>query len=304
MTADLNESNASRLLRRTVVAARRFFMPVAIAFLVFAAYSARDIVGQVLAQARPEILVIAVLGCSTLSLIVPLVTWTVLRGIGVDIDYRTILRIFVDRLPARYLPGGIWQTVSRVVDLHALGVSRSQLSLLVLVENLGSLAIALIAGGTFVLLAGSAELSAPTIILGGVLLAAGLPWASHRFVGLARLPLRTYLLALAIMSAFWLLAATLFAIYWLAFPSLSLEGNLLSIYAAYLLAWAVGFMAILAPQGIGIFEGVAGLMLKGDLSLTGMTVLVAGFRIVVLSGDAVAYLIGCSIRRARRTGLS
>ena len=279
-------------------------MPAALAFLVFAAYSAHDIVGQILAQARPGILVLAVLGCSALSLIVPLVTWTVLRGIGVDIDYRATLRIYVDRLPARYLPGGIWQTVSRVADLHVLGVSRSQLSFLVLVENLGSLAIALIAGGTFALLAESAELPAPTIIGGGILLAAGLPWASHRFIGLARFPLRTYLLALAIMSAFWLFAATLFAIYWLAFPSLSLEGNVLSLYAAYLLAWAVGFVAVFAPQGIGVFEGVAGSMLKGDLSLTGMTVLVAGFRVVVLSGDIMAYLISRLIRWSRGTKLS
>lgn len=284
-----------------IVAARRLFMPVALAFLVFAAYSARDVISQVLAQARPGILVLAVFGCSALSLILPLVTLTVLRGMGVTINYRTILRVYVDRLPARYLPGGIWQTVSRMADLHALGMSRSQLSLLVLVENLGSLAIALVAGGTFLLLTGSTELSAPAIIAGGVLLAAGLPWVSNRFVGLARIPLRTYLVALAIMAMFWLIAATLFSIYWLAFPSLSLEGNVLSIYAAYLLAWAAGFVAIFAPQGIGIFEGVAGLMLKGDLSLTGMTVLVAGFRIVVLSGDVVAYLIGRLIRWASRT---
>jgi glycosyltransferase 2 family protein len=297
VVADLKESSRSRFLRRMVVAARRFFMPVAIAFLIFAAYSARDVVGQVLVQARAGPLVFAVLGWSALSLVVPLVSWTVLRGTGVDIDYRTVLRIYLDRLPARYLPGGIWQTVSRVVDLHGLGVSKSQLSLLVVVENFGSLATALIAGGMFVLLAGSVALSAETIICGGVLLAAVLPWASRRFVGAACVPLQTYLISLGIMTTFWLLAATLFVIYWSAFPALELEGNMFSIYGAYLLAWAVGFLAIFAPQGVGVFEGVAGLLLKAEFSLAGMAVLVAGFRVVMLAGDGVAYMSGRLVRR-------
>jgi hypothetical protein len=284
-----------RLWQRLLDIVRRAFTPLALIFLVLAAYSAREAFAQVLAQARLAPLLLTVVAWSSMNLLLPVITWIVLRGLGVRIDYATALRIHVARLPARYLPGGIWQTVSRMMDLHQLGVGRSQLSVLVMVENLGSLATAVTAGGLCVLLSGTSRLPTPAIIGTGVLLAAGLPWVLRRIFGRTALRLPAYLAALATLLSFWMLTATTFVIYWSAFPALE-HGNLLDLYGAYLLAWAVGFVAVFAPQGIGVFEMVAAVLLRGELPLAGMAVLVAGFRAATLSGDALAFMLGRLVR--------
>lgn len=283
-------------LQGLVVVARRLFAPLALLFLALAAYSARDTFGHVLAEARLGPLVVTVLAWSLLHLLVPVIAWIVLRGLGSGIDYRTVLRIHVNRLPARYLPGGIWQTVSRMVDLHGLGVGRAPLSVLVMMENLAPLATALAAGGLCAYLAGTPLLPTPAIIGTGLLLAAGLPWLMRRLVRQASLPLPAYLAALAATLAFWLVAAGVFAVYWSAFPSLELGGELLDLYGAYLLAWAAGFVVVFAPQGIGVFEAVAGFLLQGALPFAGMAVLVAGFRAATLAGDGLAYAVGQLLR--------
>lgn len=304
MTAHVAER--SRLLHRVLGIVRRVFTPLALIFLVLAAYSAREAFAQVLAQARLAPLLLTVLAWSSLNLLLPVITWIVLRGLGVRIDYASALCIHVARLPARYLPGGIWQTVSRIMDLHQLGVGRSQLSVLVMVENLGSLATAVTAGGICVLLGGASRLPAPAIIGTGVLLAAGLPWILRRIFGRTALRLPAYLAALATMLAFWMLTATAFVIYWSAFPDLELHGHLLDLYGAFLLAWAVGFVAVFAPQGIGVFEMVAAVLLRGELPLAGMAVLVAGFRAATLAGDALAFMLGrlvCWTTASRRANM-
>lgn len=289
-------SESPRRLHPVLVIARRLFTPLALAFLALAAYSARDAFWHVLSQAQLAPLFVTVLAWSSLNLLMPMTSWIVLRGLGVRIDYRTALRIHVDRLPARYLPGGIWQTVSRMMDLYQLGVNRAQLSVLVMVENVGSLAMAVTAGGLCVLLAGSSRLPAPAIVAAGMLVAALLPWLMRRIVRQARLHVPSYLAALAATLLFWLLTATAFAIYWSAFPALRFEGDLLNLYGAYLLAWAVGFVAVFAPQGIGVFELVAAVLLRGELPLAGMAVMVAGFRVAILSGDVLAWLVGRLLR--------
>lgn len=285
-------------VQRLLVVARRLFVPLALLFLALAAYGARDAFGAVLANARPGPLLATVLAWSLLHLLVPVISWIVLDGLGTGIGYRTALRIHVSRLPARYLPGGIWQTVSRVVDLHALGVSKRQLSVLVAMENIAPLAAAIGLGGACALAAGTTRLPAPALLGAGLLLGIVLPLAMRRLLPQAPLPVRSYLLALAATLAFWVIAAAAFIGYWSAFPAMSLEAGYAGIAASYLLAWAAGFVAVFAPQGLGVFEAVAGLLLDGALPLAGMAVMVAGFRAATLAGDGLAYLAGLLVRWA------
>lgn len=285
------------LIRRALVLARRLFVPLALLFLALAAYAARDVFGEVLAHARPAPLLLTVLAWSLLHLLVPVISWIVLDGLGTGIGYRTVLAIHVSRLPARYLPGGIWQTVSRVVDLHALGVSRRQLSVLVAMENIAPLGTALALGGACAIAAGTSQLPSPAILAAGLVLCMALPLALRRLLPQAPLPLASYLRAVAATLAFWVVAAGAFITYWSAFPALPLEAGYSSLAASYLLAWAAGFVAVFAPQGLGVFEAVAGLLLDGALPLAGMAVMVAGFRAATLAGDGLAYLCGLLARR-------
>jgi hypothetical protein len=241
----------------------------------------------------------------SLHLLTPLFTWIVLHGIGAGVPYRTLLRIHVARLPARYLPGGIWHTVSRAMDLHRLGVTRRHLSVMVVLEHAVPAGAALMLGGLALSLSGAATWLAPAAAVAGVVgLAATWVALRHPALRLARrFEWPRYLGLVATICGFWLVAATAFLCYWSAFP-LVVRGDapVLQLYGAYLLAWVAGFVSVFAPQGIGVFESVAGLFLRGTLTLGGTAVLVAGFRIVVLGADLAAFGILCACRLLRRRG--
>jgi hypothetical protein len=66
----------------------------------------------------------------------------------------------------------------------------------------------------------------------------------------------------------------------------------------YLFSWGVGFLAIFAPQGIGVFEFVASELMASPVGFMGLAALIAGFRIVVLVADIAVWLVYMATRRA------
>ncbi|GGA85103.1 hypothetical protein GCM10011521_24430 [Arenimonas soli] len=283
---------ARSLVQATLRWARRLFLPLALAFFAFAAWASRDVVAEVVVRAEVRLLLAAVATWCSLHLLTPLTTRLALAALGVPIDYRTALHIHIRRLPARYLPGGIWQTVSRVADLRAMGVGKSQLAALVALENAAPLAVAMLLAGAWLAIAGATAVPAPALLAAGGGLALCLPWLMHRALpGIGRIRLRHYLGVLGSCAVFWMVAAGAFACYWSAFPDARAEADLPSLLGTYLLAWSAGFAAIFAPQGIGVFESVAALMLDGRLSFALVAVMVAGFRAATLTGDLLAYLM-------------
>lgn len=303
MTA-LDTATGHPLLRRIVAASRWVFGPAALLFLLIAGWSARASFVTVLEQVQLMPLTITAVLWSLLHLLTPVFSWLVLREMGSDISYRVALGIHVRRLPARYLPGGIWHTVSRVMDLHRLGVSRSQLSVLVLLENLIPVGVALALAGMFLLVAGGQAVLAFVALLGGIALLVALPVVlRHRLLlGAQAFAASLHLKITATTAVFWLVAATAFACYWSAFPAARVGNPMVEVYAAYLLAWVVGFVSIFAPQGIGIFESVTGVLLQGALPFAGVAVLAAGFRAVTLIADVLAYAALHLLRIARAGG--
>ena len=287
----MNLATVGNLAKRAMVASRWLFGPVAVLFLAGAAWRARALFANVLEQTDATPLLVTVLLWTLLHLLTPMFSWVALRETGADIGYRAMLRIHVQRLPARYLPGGIWHTVSRVMDLHRLGVSRSQLSVMVLLENLVPVSIALTLGGLCLCVADGATWLTLAAIVGGPLLLAFVPLLLRHRILLAqrKFALRSLLKLTAITTTFWIIAATAFFCYWSAFPAARNGVSVLQIYGVYLLAWVAGFVSLFAPQGIGVFESVAGLFLKGSLPFAGVAVLAAGFRVAILGADMLAF---------------
>jgi hypothetical protein len=282
---------AGRMVQRITAILRWLFTPAAVLFLAWAAYGSRDAFQAVVGQAHAAPIAGAVVLWAVSHLVTPVLAWLVLREGRTVISYKVVLGIHARRLPSRYLPGGIWHTVSRMTDLHRMGISRTQLSTLVLMENLIPLGVAMAIGGLLFCLTGDTQLPMVGAVFGGVLLLASTPLVvRHRLFldkgGLAPAP---YFASVLVVTGFWTIAATAFASYWLAFPGTDVAGSLFRTYGAYLLAWAAGFAAVFAPQGIGVFEWVAGLLLPGTLPIGGIAVLVAGFRAVTLAGDFLAY---------------
>src|SRR5262245_34592614 len=88
---------------------------VAVAGMALATWDFLDFLVQALAGVRPSAVGVAILPWS----MVPFVSArfaVIVLGRTRPIDYRTAFSVHALRLPAKYLPGGIWHMVGRVVD--------------------------------------------------------------------------------------------------------------------------------------------------------------------------------------------
>lgn len=279
--------------RKLLDVARGVFTPLALTGLAWAAYAARGEISAIVSQARTGPLVVAMLAWASLNLLVPAISLVWLRGLGTTTDYRTLLRIHLDRLPARYLPGGVWHTVTRYLDLSARGVDRQRLAALAVLENTAPPAIALALAALCVSLAGAHPPAVPALLLLGAASLALAPFVILRLSlrALPRLPVMASAAAFARLAAFWLVACFAFIVYWSAFPFVAIAGGVPSVAGAYLLGWTAGFAAIFAPQGLGVFEATVTWLLGGELPFATVVLLAAGFRAVTIAGDLLAYLL-------------
>lgn len=277
---------------------KHLFAVLALGFLAFFGWQARDMLSAILATASWNFLAMAVLCWMIMHLLSPLFAAIVFQGAGYRVGYADTLRIHLANLPAKYLPGGIWHTVGRIVSFRGLGISSSGIGLFVLLENLLSPAVAFLLGGG-ILFAGRGPDGWGSLALlcacGGAVLLVLLPLLLRiRILGY-RMPvpgILHYVAAIAVIFLIWCTAASAFAAFLMAFPGLQLPGTLVQNAAAYLFSWGVGFVAVFAPQGLGVFEVTAGELLRGTQSLGGVAVLLAGFRLGILAADLLAWLAG------------
>lgn len=273
---------------------QRVFAPVAIAFLAWFAWESRAELLELVRNASPFCLGLAVLLWCLTHLLAPVAAMLIFNARGASIDYRTAARIHYDNLPARYVPGGIWHTVGRVAAFRGLGIDAKVLSTFVVMENALAVATAFIIGGSTIFAIRGTDAWGQIGVLcavAGCALLLALPYLLRvRFLkGDVEFPVRAYVLLIALACAYWILAATAFVAYVSAYSSLALQSSMLETGAAYLLSWGIGFLAVFAPQGIGIFELVASDLLRGGASFTGIAALLAGFRLAILVADALVW---------------
>ena len=102
--------------------AKTLFTPVAIVFLGYFCWQARDTLGELLRQASWPMLLVAILVWTLLHLLTPLTAVAVLNGSGSSVSWRQAFATHASRLPARYMPGGVWHTVGRIMDYRERGV--------------------------------------------------------------------------------------------------------------------------------------------------------------------------------------
>jgi glycosyltransferase 2 family protein len=288
--------------RRAVAIAKRIFTPVAIGFLALAAWTSRDLLGALARSATASGLLAAVGLWLLAHFLSPLFAWSVLRSVGARVTYRAAWLIHCRRLPARYLPGGIWHTVARYADFKSLELTDRQLLAWVLLENALAAGVTLLAGGLIVhavapdsrwawLGSAAAAIAALGLLL--TPLAAKLP----RFAGLTSVGLSAYIRHVAIVTAFWCVAGVAFVCYFSSLAALPDAAGPFRVFGAYLLAWGIGFVSFFAPQGIGVFEAIAADLLKADLGWMSAAAMIAGFRVVVLCADLLAWALSLLVGR-------
>jgi hypothetical protein len=311
MTAD-TASGRNRWMR----IARTVYLVALAVLLVRVLAANRDQLADLLRVDRPWLLVAAL--CTSFGQLALNASFWVrsLAAMDEHVGWMRVLGVTARSVPARYVPGSVWYAVSRAGMLRSADVSVRALGVTALLESVLTVIVSLALGA--VLLGFSGRL--PGEELTGTLWTVGLvvlvsPPVLNRVLaevarrrgtpgGAPRLSWRDYRALVAWMIAFWSLSATTFTLYLLAF-GLDLPAPAV-IAGVFLVAWAIGFLTPIAPQGAGAFELVF-VALLGVGAAGPLAVIVAGYRALVGIRDALAFAWGAwrgRVETARLTASS
>ncbi len=207
-----------------------------------------------------------------------------LLDLGQKVNYSQALRVIGRSQMAKYLPGGVWLTASRIYLAEQEGLSKSRVLLASLVEQEYVFVTALVLSILFLGLRGSLlEIDLSGLNLLFLLLALlflnplSLTYLLKLGMKMFRLEyqnwkfgLRLYLILVLGYGLCWILQGLGFFFLARSFYALDL-GWLKRFIGIYLSSWVIGFVAIFAPGGLGIREGSMALFLQGSFP-TGLAV--------------------------------
>jgi uncharacterized membrane protein YbhN (UPF0104 family) len=253
--------------RRVVVALQLLFVGILLGSL---AYALRDAWGDAiprLRDARPLEL-LGALGVLALYYLMFVVGWQwILRDVGVRVSYGVALQAEMASMLAKYIPGGVWTPMARILWLRRFGIDRTSLVLGSILLEAGLSAVS----GVLVFVLGLAFVDAvdpPLALLvafAALVLALIHPrvfvplsgWIFRRFGGTAApaLRYRAMLELLVFYSASWLVGG---AALLLMLRALGEDVGLVAI--PYLGGTAavgaiVSVLTFVAPSGLGVREG-------------------------------------------------
>ncbi len=297
MVARLRELAASPWLYRL----RRGFIPLGLAFLAYSAYRAGDSLLPLLATVSVPRLLLACMLWSLAQWVGPLASLAMARILDIRLGYRELALISVLRLPAKYLPGGIWQSVARFAAYQRMAIRNSDSMTILIAEHVFALGTS-VALGASLLLWETHSINASRIaagllalsVIGLLLSSAWLQRNQNRTRGASR-----WILKLVLSTClFWMLAAASFCVYWIAVFG-SEVADLRLVGSCYLLSWAAGFVVIFSPQGLGVFEWTAAHLMPSTQPLVVVVTAVAGFRMIAIIGDLATWSAGVAMSRHR-----
>lgn len=260
--------------RRTIIFLRWLFTPIALAFIAYHVLNQREHLSGILNEISSGYIVLSIGVYCLIHVLVPLVTKLLLDS--ESLGFYQLIHIHVNRIPARYLPGGIWQTVAKAADYNRAGVVAGQLARVTILEILLSLASVLFVG--LMLLAGSNN---------NLVYVSAIPFGMSivKMIVAPSVEDNRIIVGLSVYVLIWMLISLSFCFYLIGLRSeLS---DLAAWMGGYLLAWLVGYLAFFAPQGIGVTEVFFG-WLRGTDS-DAWVVLLFGFRLIMLMADMVTF---------------
>ncbi len=289
---------------------RVVYLVLLTAAATFLVVSRWDEIVELVASARPWYLILSLLLSFGLVVLNSQFWRTALEALGSPVRTSAMLEASARSLLARWIPGGIWYAAGRATLLSLRQVPTPALTTVAALELTVPLLVGMVMGT--LLLAANRRLPGGIWWLApvGAFIAAlalrpvvnrVLLWYAHRRgVEPMNLPQRGYLVLVGWTAIYWLWAGVTFVAYLAAFPTLD-PGPPLVVAGAYMVAWGVGFVVPIAPQGIGIFEVTLAALL-GVADLGAGSIIVAGFRLVTLVRDLIATGIGEIFASMSRSG--
>jgi len=295
--------------RRLLRAARWAYVAALMAVVVWLVWSRRDDLALLVAGARPEMLALALLlGIGQLG--VNAGFWTsALDALGERQRWAVVVDATARSVPARYLPGSVWYALGRAALLHRAGASKRTVGAVAVLESALSIVVVLTLGAALLLVSGRVPAAGWQVAAACVALAllasppavnALLRVVARRRGGVAAsLSWPRHLRLLGWMAVFWAYSATTFSVYLAAFPGVAV-GSPIEVAGSFMLAWGIGFLAVFAPQGAGVFEVAVAALLTAE-AVAGVAVIVAGYRALMAVRDALAFGVA-GLRGAMRQG--
>lgn len=295
-------ADSPELLRSLLQWARVIFTPLSLLVIALFIWQARATLGATLESGSWSRLLPVIMLWMAGHMLAPLISVYIFKSCGVQLSYRTALHIHCSRLPAKYLPGGIWHSVGRANDYFDLGHEGRRIGSYFILENFLLVAVTL---------GMSAGIVAPLVAMQGLQLLIGLlplfmALALLLFPVMAKLLMKNfrplapgaYCVAVLLLFAYWCLLGFTFACYISAFGSLNLENSPVEIGGIYVFSWCLGYLALFAPQGIGVAEFISGTLLGGGRAAELLAFLI-GFRVLVLVADLVTWGIAVVMKTKR-----
>ncbi len=244
-------------------------------------------------------------------LIRPLGWARLIRGFGHQVPYWEIFRIYRKSELSRYVPGGVWQFASRVYLTRRHGVDAPACLAATMLDMVLAALAAMVPGAW---LAGSAAVALDDWQKGAILvlplLASGIvypralnawaePLARRLKQPYRRLEIgtRQILSIWALYVATWTLLAFAMAFFARALLP-DIGGDRLAFVAGcYALAWLAALLTMVSPAGMGIREGVLGLLLGQAVGVGTALTLAVAMRLWIVLMELVWFGVGLAMPR-------
>ena len=293
--AKIFPSSSLRVVLRWI---KCLFTPLALCMFVYVGWQSHTTFSVLLEHSNLYSIAFAMLALLAVQFVAPIVAVLILKSCGQYFTYSYVLDMYIKRLPARYIPGGIWHTAGRLADLYAQGVRPWVLTLFTILENAISASMAFVLGGGSILYVHGLKdvwgKSACVLLISGacilVIISIFLPMYFTKMKG-GKFGLLYYFQSISIYIGIWTMMSSAFYFYSMSFPSFFDGISFYEIGGAYLFSWSIGFISVFSPQGIGVFEFVVGNLLDYNVDVMSLSILILGFRAVTFCVDMLVYAL-------------
>lgn len=292
----LLQARGPRLLALT----QRVFLAIALCAIGYYLFRHAD---QLAALLSRRVLLHCLACAALLAVLHPLIGiafFQLQRFAGIRIDLLTSLGVYMRRIPARYVPGGIWHAVSRYADMKFdAGVSGAALRRLFVLEMalVATSGLLICGAGLWTLPVQSTAwlFAAAQFALGAVVALVAVLVAWRR--AWKRLGLAAFLFLLI-----WSATAASFVIVAVALADDATACAAAALGSVYLIAAVQGYVAVFAPQGWGVAEASFVLLNTCGIALPGVLGAFVLFRLSAMLGDVLSYAVWAVLVRRLRSG--
>lgn len=207
-----------------------------------------------------------VLIVTIISLFIPVFAWKYLLGtLGSKLKISKALRIWFISNLGRYIPGKVWQISGLIVLSNKEGVSKKASSVSVVYSQIVANMIGL-SLGLFLFMKNEKNTLNSYLLIGILIILAVLPFIINKLVILAhsilRKPVETFKVSYAKFTVYvlsqllnWIVMGLAFVLFINLFTDLSIFDHPTTLFILPI-SWTLGLLAVFAPGGIGVREGI------------------------------------------------